>query len=350
MGTPVLSDGELRIKLPELVRRERGAIAEVIEHLGEFDERRLYLPEACSSLFAYCTERLGYSADEAIKRVRVARLARSFPETLEELRAGRIHLTGLFLLSQHANESNVAELLEAARGAREIEEMLARRFPRPKAPDRIRPLGIDEPAGADIQPQSSAELSDSGGYVQNRICLGPGNAHVQGQLALLEQRLNYRVEFTASSELRSKIDRARELLSHAIPDGDLATLFERALDELIRSETKRRLGSAKPRKRRPLKLDSRHIPVEIARQVHERDGEQCTFRDEQGRRCTERRFLTIEHRVPFALGGAPTLENLCLLCASHNLPRPICDVPSSTSNTNTADCLFERCRSEHRFQ
>jgi hypothetical protein len=29
--------------------------------------------------------------------------------------------------------------------------------------------------------------------------------------------------------------------------------------------------------------------------------------------------LTIEHRTPFALGGPPTLENLCLLCSAHNL-------------------------------
>jgi hypothetical protein len=29
--------------------------------------------------------------------------------------------------------------------------------------------------------------------------------------------------------------------------------------------------------------------------------------------------LTLEHRTPFALGGPPTLENLCLLCSAHNL-------------------------------
>lgn len=41
--------------------------------------------------------------------------------------------------------------------------------------------------------------------------------------------------------------------------------------------------------------------------------------DGDGRRCGERRFLTIEHRIPFALGGQPTLDNLCLLCRAHNL-------------------------------
>ena len=27
---------------------------------------------------------------------------------------------------------------------------------------------------------------------------------------------------------------------------------------------------------------------------------------------------TLEHIVPFALGGLPTVENLCLLCTAHN--------------------------------
>jgi hypothetical protein len=31
-----------------------------------------------------------------------------------------------------------------------------------------------------------------------------------------------------------------------------------------------------------------------------------------------RRFLTIEHVQPYACGGPATLENLCLLCSTHN--------------------------------
>jgi hypothetical protein len=50
------------------------------------------------------------------------------------------------------------------------------------------------------------------------------------------------VEFTARAELRDKLERARELLSHAVPSGDLGELFERALDALI--EKKARCGDA----------------------------------------------------------------------------------------------------------
>ena len=132
---------------------------------------------------------------------------------------------------------------------------------------------------------------------------------------------SYRVEFTASGALHDKLVKAQNLLGHAIPSGDLAALFERAIDALLEAETKRRFGAGKPRKRRALEPGSRHIPVEVARVVWERDGGQCTYLDSEGRRCSEQRFVTLEHIEPHALGGPATVENLSLLCSSHNALR-----------------------------
>jgi hypothetical protein len=127
------------------------------------------------------------------------------------------------------------------------------------------------------------------------------------------------IQFTAGAELHEKLEQAQQLLSHAVPTGDLAQLFERALDALLQRELKRRTGAGKPRKRRELEPDSRHVPVEVARQVWKRDAGQCTFIDAEGRRCSERRFLTFEHRHPFAFGGLPTAGNLAVMCNAHNL-------------------------------
>jgi hypothetical protein len=128
----------------------------------------------------------------------------------------------------------------------------------------------------------------------------------------------YRYEFTGSAQFHAKLELARELQSHVVPSGDPALILELGLDALLEGELKRRHGAGKPRKQRELKPDSRHVPVEMMRQVWERDGGQCTFEDAEGRRCSARRFITVEHRHPFALGGPPTLENLCLLCSAHN--------------------------------
>jgi hypothetical protein len=49
--------------------------------------------------------------------------------------------------------------------------------------------------------------------------------------------------------------------------------------------------------------------------------EQCTFADAEGRRCSETRCLTVEHIAPFAKVGPTTVENCCLLSASHDALR-----------------------------
>jgi hypothetical protein len=307
-----LTDGELIARLPELVLAERACSADIVEHLIEIDRRRLYLVQACRSLSCYCIERLGYSEDEAGKRVTAARLVGRFPKLLMELRAGTVHLTGVCLLAQYLNPENYDGLIGQARGKtrRQIEELVAAVFPKRDVLDRLSVVP-EQRALAVINPDTlSAET------------IRPGTDPVpQSQQPSRVQPLSasrWCVQFTAGAELRAKIEHAQELLSHVLPNGDLAALFERGLDALIANETKRRLGAGKPRQRRSLSPGSRHVPVEVAREVWERDGGQCTFVDEQGRRCSARRFLTIEHRQPFALGGPATVENTCLLCGPHN--------------------------------
>jgi hypothetical protein len=303
----LLSDSELLARMPVLVMHERAGTADVIEHLVEVDRRDLYLGQACSSLSAYCRERLGYSEDEASKRVRVARAVRAIPEMLDELRAGRIHLTGLFVVSHYATAANAGELLAEARGKtrRELERALAARFPKADVAEKITPQvagGAEQVAGG------CAEQVGSGDLFQSK----------SGRMQPLSAT-SFAVQFTASVELHAKIERAKELLSHSIADGDLARVIERAMDALIAQEERRRMGAGQSRKRRALREGSRHVPVEIARRVWERDGGQCTFVDAEGRRCSERRFATIEHRFPFALGGTSLdVDNLCLLCGAHN--------------------------------
>jgi hypothetical protein len=85
----------------------------MIAYLSEVDRRRIYLAEACSSLLSFCTQRLGYSENEAQKRIQVARLYQRLPQVLVELENGSIHLTGL-LLSAHLTDQNAATLLAEA--------------------------------------------------------------------------------------------------------------------------------------------------------------------------------------------------------------------------------------------
>jgi hypothetical protein len=132
----------------------------------------------------------------------------------------------------------------------------------------------------------------------------------------------YSVRFTASAELRDKLERLQALMRHSVPDGDLATVIDVAVTrELERLEAKRFAKAKNPRQRLG-RVDTtpktRHIPAAVRRAVHERDGSRCTFKDEKGRRCTKRHDLEYHHRKPFGRGGDHSPENVALSCRAHN--------------------------------
>jgi hypothetical protein len=68
-----LTDDELLRKLSELLRQSRRVEAELVAHIAEVDERRLFAREASPSMFAYCTEALHLSEAEAYLRSRRSR-------------------------------------------------------------------------------------------------------------------------------------------------------------------------------------------------------------------------------------------------------------------------------------
>ena len=107
-----------------------------------------------------------------------------------------------------------------------------------------------------------------------------------------------------------------------VPDGDLATIIEQAVTEkLARIEAHRFAQTKKPRKSlrdTDTSARSRYIPAAVKRTVCERDGRQCHYRNEQGRRCTERIALEHHHVYPFGFGGDHWPEHLRLLCQAHN--------------------------------
>src|SRR4029453_298263 len=108
------SDDELLRRLAELVSQSRRVEADLVAHIGEVDERRLYARQAFPSMFAYCTEHLHLSEAEAYRRITVARAARQFPALLDRLRDGRLHLSALARLVPLLTAQNCEALLERA--------------------------------------------------------------------------------------------------------------------------------------------------------------------------------------------------------------------------------------------
>jgi 5-methylcytosine-specific restriction endonuclease McrA len=135
-------------------------------------------------------------------------------------------------------------------------------------------------------------------------------------VAIAAQRFDLRL--TIGDSTREKLRFAQELLGHAVPTGDLAAVFDRALDALIVKLERQKLGSAERPRRAGESANPRHVTAHVRREVWRRDGGRCTFVSESGRRCAARTRLEFDHAVPVARGGRATVENLRLRCRAHN--------------------------------
>jgi hypothetical protein len=132
----------------------------------------------------------------------------------------------------------------------------------------------------------------------------------------------YKIQFTASTALREKLERLRALMRSQIPDGDLGAIIEAAVTEkLERLEARRFSTTSRPRRtlsQSDTTPASRHIPAAVRRAVRERDGDRCRYVDASGRRCSERHHLEYHHLHPFGFGGGHRPEGIRLMCRAHN--------------------------------
>ena len=128
----------------------------------------------------------------------------------------------------------------------------------------------------------------------------------------------YYLKLTIGQETHDTLERLRALLRHSVPDGDLATIVDRALTLLLQETERAKCASTpKPRTSSRANPTGRHVPAAVRRTVWARDAGRCAFVGSDGR-CGESAFVEFHHVVAFAAGGPTTAENLELRCRAHN--------------------------------
>jgi len=312
-----LSDRDLLVRLDRAVGQERDATGHLIALLMEVDARKLYATQSCSSLFTYCVQVLHLSEHAAYLRIEAARAARRFPVILEQLADGSLHLSAVSLLAPHLTVANHVEVLDAARhkSKRDVEQVVARLRPQLDVAPVVRKLPAPKPVTVSQAPLK-AEAPESDQYVPAAPVVATPPTRPSEVKPLAPER--FKVQFTVGRDTYEKLRQVQDLLRHSIPNGDPATIFDRALTLLLAELSKTKFSAAsRPRAGRQTRPGSRHISAAVKREVWHRDGGRCAFRGEQGR-CTETGFLEFHHVVPYAKGGATNKENLELRCRTHN--------------------------------
>jgi len=314
-------DAELLRNQADLDARERGTTAIQLAHLGEIDARRLYLPEGYPSMYAWCVGARAHSEDVACQRIQAARCARRFPAIFSLVADGQLHLTAILVLSPYLTPENAAALLEAAaaRTKRQIEVMLAERFPRTELIPMVQPLGVAGELSAPVR-IDSASSGIPAADAPTRLSAPVRIDHSARPKLEPIAAQRYALQVMIGQDAHEKLGYAQALLGHALPSGDLATVIERALEALIAQLERRKFGaSSKPhRQTRRTSANPRHIPAAIKRAVWERDGGRCTFSGESGHRCEARDRLEFDHVQPVARGGVTSVAGIRLRCRAHN--------------------------------
>jgi hypothetical protein len=323
-----LSDRQLREQVTAVAQRERATTTQLVALLAEFDRRQLYLAEGYSSLFAFCTAALHLSESSAYNRICVARAARKWPAILDQLRAGVITLGALGTLAPHLTDANCSDLLAEARhkSKRDVERIVARIRPRPDVPSVIRKLPAVAPAVAPAQTNAASvahnELPAESPLLPPTLAteapplltaLPPPRPVIA---ALSPER--YKIQVTVDRETHDRLREAQDLMRHSVPNGDPAVILSRALQVLVETLLRNKAAiSARMARPRSVAHGSRTIPAHVRREVWRRDKGQCAFVGPRGR-CEARAFIEYHHVVPFAKGGAASVDNIELRCRAHN--------------------------------
>ena len=317
------TDGALVSAATRLAAEGRQGTADLIALLAVLEARKLYAGEGYSSMFRFCVARLRLSEEEAYYRIAVGRIALRLPVVLERLRDGTLTLTNAALLRKHLTEENQAQLLRAVEGRskREVQRVVAGLAPRPDVRPSLRKLSAPRaarlPTAEDREAAAAAPPSVTG-EDGARVMAEPPARATQGRLAAAEAtpslplpskveaaapesavdaRLpspvpsrssprsalapppapaahrpaeiqplaptRYSLHVTIPEETHDKLRRAQDLLRHAVPDGDLAAVLDRAVTLLVKHLETAKFAARNPREppaQRPAARDASARP------------------------------------------------------------------------------------------
>ena len=309
---------EFDAHLRRLRGTERETEVETLLALVDFDRRELYLELGYDKLWTYLMKVLHYCEGATYRRCHAVRILQRFPRLADHLRDGRLNLTTLVELepllgddtiddvaakAAYLSKTEVKTLVASHRHVEPPKELAFRRAPQTAAtamPDR----SAGSSALAHCEPVVASYRAEPPSSDRRSFEMKPASKDQW----LLNGRLSDRV--------KQKIERARELASHAIPSGKWEEVLEAALDCYIEHLEKRRAARTdRPRAPKKPPKNDRTISAEVRRAVSQRDGDRCAWIGADGHRCESRWQLEYDHIDPH---GPSTVENVRVLCRAHN--------------------------------
>ena len=297
MNLKNISNETLLSETDRHVKNEREQLITILYHLKEIEARRLFSSIGFKSMFEYAVKKLGYSEDQAMRRISAMRLLKELPEIETKINSGALNLSTLgraqiFFRKEKKAGSRVSsdqkrQLLEALeyKSAREADRIVLSlsSVPQTFQAEKIKPINL--------------ELSE--------------------------------VKFVADEQLLEKIKKLKGLLAHSNPQISMQELLHKLCDlgiakwdpgqspatsqkQRVNPHFKSKASEDLQQENGALNISKRkYIPIKIKREVWQQAKSQCE-------NCRSQYALEIDHIKPISLGGANNRQNLRLLCRACN--------------------------------
>ncbi len=245
----------------------RKAEIELLKALEQVWINKSYYQFGCRSLFEYSTTQLKLSEELASIYNKIAKKFTEVPQLKKEMELGELSASKANRLVSVITEENATSWIDIAKGTkRQLEKEIAKAH-------------------------SEKALKE-----KSRYCSVGTTERVQ-------------ITFSLTEEKHKAFQRAQDLMSQKLKR---AASIEDVLTEAVDLWL---LKNDPLQKSCPEKAASK---MAVKRKIHHKHHSQCTYVNENGIRCTQRRHLDIHHIVPRSKGGSDAEENLTLFCSGHH--------------------------------
>jgi hypothetical protein len=326
-----LSTETLLVQTQTLVARERELTAQILHYLSEIQRRRLYSELGYSSLFVFCIKHLGFTESQTQRRIEAMRAINSMPEIESKIKTGALSLTAVAQAQSYFRQNEVPLDKRAAvfeklenKSTRECEkallELSSKQEPPKEKSRQITQTHIQITVSISNELYAKLEKVKNLLSHKNRnmthaellnemadICLDKLN--LQRSVRVMREKS----DLTNSQRGASTAPQVVEKLNGVKGEVNLARLATAKTEIFGQSEKFCDDG-----RRRGSKDRRRYISIQTRRMVWQKYDGKCSYVGSAGTQCGSQFQVQVDHKTPLSLGGGDEIDNLRLLCASHN--------------------------------
>ncbi|GEM_PF-772574 len=301
-----ISDTELLSKTKNLVLKERELIGDIIAHLAEIETRKLYCDQKYHSLYDYCTEELGYTNDQAYRRISAMKLSKQLPQVKEKLENGSISLSSANMFSTLIKDAKMEKS------------------------EQVKVLNL-------IEGKSKSETVTLFDHIRSAKQLPPP-AKKRVVVKQTEGSKDVRLSVSISKETLAKIEQVKSLYAKKNRSGESLDL-DKVLDIMAQAALEKYEERIAP-KQEARKIKSENLKTKRKGRYISKQTKYIVYKKASGKceLCGSIKNLQYDHSVPHAKGGGNEQSNIRLLCSNCNLRQGVLIFGTSAMKRESVGC------------